>query len=61
MSRKILVTRKWHEEAMIAMREIDKVMAFKNGLESFILTKLTPQQQRDLELEIDSFMQDFKQ
>jgi hypothetical protein len=61
MAKKILVTKEWHKEAMYAMGEakkhIEKSNAFIVGLRSFLLTKLTPEQQRELESEIDSFME----
>ncbi|AUR92995.1 hypothetical protein NVP1181O_31 [Vibrio phage 1.181.O._10N.286.46.C9] len=65
MSKKILVTKEWHKEAMFAMHEADKYIeksnAFMNGLRSFLVTKLTPEQQIALESEIESFMQDFEE
>lgn len=64
MAKKILVTKEWHEQAMFAMHEADKHInhneSFINGLRSFLITKLTPEQQRQLEEEIESFMQEWE-
>jgi hypothetical protein len=61
MAKKILVTKEWHEKAMYAMTEVDKHInhnnAIINGLRSFLCTKLTPEQQAQLESEIESFME----
>lgn len=60
MSKKVIVTKEWHTKAMAALCESDKKQkedsAFINGLQSFIATVLTPEQQKQLELEIDQFV-----
>lgn len=52
---KILVTKEWHNRAMESMRIQDRNQAFVNGLEMFLNTKLTPEQQLELEKEISDF------
>tara|TARA_R110002012_G_scaffold159065_2_gene320706 strand:+ start:506 stop:700 length:195 start_codon:yes stop_codon:yes gene_type:complete len=61
MTKKIIVSKEWHSKAMAALYESDKKQkedsAFVKGLQSFLITVLTPEQQRKLEGEIESFMQ----
>lgn len=64
MGKKILVTKEWHEQAMFALHEVDKHInynkSFINGLRSFLNKRLTPEQQKQLEDEIEIFMQEWE-
>ena len=64
MSKKVIVTKEWHEKAMKALYESDKkvaeLSAIVNGVNSFMLTKLTPEQQEQLEGEIKLFLQEWE-
>lgn len=60
MGKKILVCKKWHQEALAVMTEREdtllKQSAFLDGLESFLHTKLTPEQQKTLQKEINQWV-----
>ncbi|XDF79247.1 hypothetical protein AAFX60_019000 [Aliivibrio fischeri] len=57
--KKVLVTKEWRERAMKAIESENSCCAFIEGLRVFIATKLTPEQQNELEIEIQSWMDVF--
>ncbi len=61
MAKKILVTKEWHNKAILAIQSEYKNAAFVEGLKMFLLTKLNPQQQIDLEKEIEEFFVTYKE
>ncbi|AUR92326.1 coil containing protein [Vibrio phage 1.170.O._10N.261.52.C3] len=65
MSKKILVTKEWHKKAMEALekdeKEILEMQAYVGGLQNFLLTKLTPEQQNQLEKEIQDWMETYEE
>ena len=60
MSKKILVTKEWHTLAMEAIQSQYENTAFVKGLEMFVLTKLTPVQQKELEAEVEDWVNHYE-
>lgn len=52
MAKKKIVSAEWHERAMKAIESEEEMTVFINGLQAFLCTKLSPEQQRQLEEEI---------
>lgn len=60
MSKKILVTKEWHKQAMLAMDSEKENSAFIHGLRDFVLVHLDTSQQLKLEKEIDAYIEIFE-
>lgn len=56
VSRKVIVSREWHKKAVSAIKSQKKHSAFINALTIFLNTKLTPEQQKQLESEIEDYI-----
>ena len=56
MGKKILVTKEWHKKAMACIEGVEKCEAWVNGLQTFLATKLTPEQQKELEAQINRYL-----
>jgi len=59
MPKKILVTKDWHKKAMAALESESRSRSFIQGLEMFLVTKLSPEQQKQLEIEINTFIEGY--
>ncbi|MDD9158333.1 hypothetical protein PVK64_19395 [Aliivibrio sp. S4TY2] len=57
--KKVLVTKEWRERAMKAIESENANFAFIEGLRCFLITKLTPEQQKELDMEVQSWMDAF--
>ena len=55
--KKILVTKEWHVRAMAAIKSQNENAAFIEGLQMFLCTKLSPEQQNELEKEVQEWME----
>ena len=65
MGKKVLVDREWYKKALKLMTDSDdeykRDAAFISGLQSFLLTVLTPEQQNKLEKEIEGFIERYEE
>lgn len=56
MPKKILVTKEWHAKAMRCIEGVEQCEAWVQGLQTFLMTELTPEQQQKLEAKIAQFL-----
>lgn len=59
MSKRIVVSKEWHANAMVAIKCHEKNSAFMTALEVFINTKLTPEQQADFNTELNEWVDEY--